>query len=88
MNFIRIGLANCGHITGGLAVAHGGLRLCPPCAAHHWYQDNVGLICEEARRALAERRRAEAVALCLMALEVGPRDCSPCACRDCVEAAR
>ena len=88
MNFVRIvGRASCGHLAGGFAVVHAGRWLCPPCAARRWYQDNVTLICEEARRALVGRRLAETVALCLMARAVGPQDCGPCRCGDRVEAA-
>jgi len=87
MNFVHVGRANCGHATGGLAIVHNAQWLCPPCAARRWYQDNVTLICEQARKALAEKRLAETVALCLMARAVASQDCGPCRCGDRVEAA-
>jgi hypothetical protein len=86
VNFVRVGKANCGHATGGLAVVHQAEWLCPPCAARHWFQDNATLICEQARRSFADGHLAETVALCLMARAVGARDCRPCRCGDRIEA--
>ena len=87
MNFVRVSRANCGHLTGGFAIVHNARWLCAPCAARRWYQDNATLICEEARRALASKRLAETVALCLMARAITSRNCGPCPCGGRVEAA-
>ena len=87
MNFVHITRANCGHLTGGLAVVHAAQYLCPPCGARRWYESNAGLICEQAKRALADKHLAEAVALCLMARACGGVNCRTCRCGDQVEAA-